>query len=661
MAASAATAAAAAAAAAGAAVSRSRRGLSLVVVVAVLLLLLRPSAANAAAAASGAESGGMTPAAAMSAAAAAAGGSSISSSSRSNDNNNDSSSNSSSLIYDVELSPGAHNVMEALLLAGFGRYRYELQQLMRVHFTKLLQHNKPAAAAAMPLVEVKVYCYDPLPLNQGEVQENEEHQQQLLLMQQQQQQQQELQQELQQEMLLLHQTDSTGHSSSHNSFFSPIVAAYSSSSSRRERNSNNSNLQQREALLSSPSSTAAAAAAASTSAAAAAAAALAGGGFEVSVDAAATAAVRAYWGVGQKAMETFIKGNNNSDGQSLLSGSARRLARLLPSSSSDSSSSRRFNTGTFAADSAAMPWGPDGCCLMSAPQIVPAGRGHRLRFFTHDRDNTAGRLSPFTEAVFPLVIVASVGGSSATCHLLLLRCRPLPPPPPSTSSRSRVSAAEAAAAAAAAPLPACYVSHRYEVYRQLLAGGSLDKPQEKGDIFGVSSSSGTLDLECLVCMTNPKNVVLYPCRHCALCLECLQALHQEKCPVCRSHFFGFITFPLSKNLTAAESVSVAPAAAVADSRNGVVSSGSSNNGSTNVQHHRGGSRVVPAETQMETVTKYAALFRLLVVLQEAAAATYFVTVSMPLEARQEAGTVQQKQQQQHCSTQLHNVRYSAVA
>lgn len=612
------------------------------VVVAVLLLLLRPSAANAAAAASGAESGGMTPAAAMSAAAAAAGGSSISSSSRSNDNNNDSSSNSSSLIYDVELSPGAHNVMvllllllfalwllsvlprlfsllhirkhlemqpEALLLAGFGRYRYELQQLMRVHFTKLLQHNKPAAAAAMPLVEVKVYCYDPLPLNQGEVQENEEHQQQLLLMQQQQQQQQELQQELQQEMLLLHQTDSTGHSSSHNSFFSPIVAAYSSSSSRRERNSNNSNLQQREALLSSPSSTAAAAAAASTSAAAAAAAALAGGGFEVSVDAAATAAARAYWGVGQKAMETFIKGNNNSDGQSLLSGSARRLARLLPSSSSDSSSSRRFNTGTFAADSAAMPWGPDGCCLMSAPQIVPAGRGHRLRFFTHDRDNTAGRLSPFTEAVFPLVIVASVGGSSgekeplvthslqskgeATCHLLLLRCRPLPPPPPSTSSRSRVSAAEAAAAAAAAPLPACYVSHRYEVYRQLLAGGSLDKPQEKGDIFGVSSSSGTLDLECLVCMTNPKNVVLYPCRHCALCLECLQALHQEKCPVCRSHFFGFITFPLSKNLTAAESVSVAPAAAVADSRNGVVSSGSSNNGSTNVQHHRGGSRVVP--------------------------------------------------------------------
>ena len=80
-------------------------------------------------------------------------------------------------------------------------------------------------------------------------------------------------------------------------------------------------------------------------------------------------------------------------------------------------------------------------------------------------------------------------------------------------------ASAAAAAATTAPsgaapvsLPSCYVSHRFEVYRQLVAGGRLTKPQEKGDVFGVSSSSGTFDIECLVCMTNPKNVVLYPCR-----------------------------------------------------------------------------------------------------------------------------------------------------
>ncbi|PHJ18792.1 zinc finger protein, partial [Cystoisospora suis] len=53
--------------------------------------------------------------------------------------------------------------------------------------------------------------------------------------------------------------------------------------------------------------------------------------------------------------------------------------------------------------------------------------------------------------------------------------------------------------------------------------------------------------ECLICMTNPKDVMLYPCRHLCLCSDCLRSLHQEKCPICRSHFSAYVTFPFKPN------------------------------------------------------------------------------------------------------------------
>ncbi|OEH77280.1 hypothetical protein cyc_00081 [Cyclospora cayetanensis] len=411
-------------------------------------------------------------------------------------NNEDSSS--ISLFSDTEIPPGAHN--EALLLAGFGMYRSELQQLLRLHFNKLLQQNKPAAAAAMPLVEVKAYAYDPLPLTQE---------------------------------------------------------------------------------------------AQATAAAVAAATALAGGGFEVSVDAAETASVRAYWGVTRKAMEAF----------------STRMGKALL---------QRLPLYSGLVRTAAFSQLPISCLLVEATAFdssrkIPAAAFAAPAAFAL-QDNTCGQVMPCSEGLFPLVITASVvvaqqedkdefsvsrqpSKGEASCHLLLLRCRPLPPPPPSTSSKTRLSAA-AAVATATAPFPSCYVSHRFEVYRQLLAGGSLTKPQEKGDVFGVSSNSGTYDIDCLVCMTNPKTVVLYPCRHCALCVECLQALHQEKCPVCRSPFFAFITFPLKKQLAAAHAAGhvtpAAPVGAAADaSAAGALRSTASSSAAPAPHQQRGGSRVVP--------------------------------------------------------------------
>ncbi|KAL8269371.1 hypothetical protein Esti_006706 [Eimeria stiedai] len=589
-----------------------------------LLLLGRPHSAVAAAAAAAAATA--QPAFANQAAAAAAGKAAA---------RDDHSSSYSSLVVDRDLSPGEHNVLlllllllagfwvlkllprlasllhirkqlavqpEALMLAGFGEYKAELQQLLRIHFSKLLQQIKPAAAAAMPLIEVKGYAFDASPLSHGEITEDVELQQQ------------------QQQQLDCERPPPASNSSS--SVFAVAAGRHnrrSSSSNRRGRsNSSSSSIaQQREALLEECCAVAAGTAApsaaatrtAATTAAAAAAAALAGGGFEVFVDAAETSAVRVYWGLTQKAMDAFLKGSS-SDLDSLLSGPARRLACFLPSSSSSSSSSSsrrkaqheavelcvlegRSNTHAAAlGEAGSVSWGPDDFCLSSPPQIVPAGYGHRVRFFTHHP----------VETYQPSMQRMQRRGE-ASSHVLLLRCRPLPLPPPSTSSRSRLSPAAAAApaadaAAAARSLPSCYISHRFEVYRQLLTGRSLTKPQEKGDVFGVSSSSGSFDVECLVCMTNPKNVVLYPCRHCALCVECLQALHQEKCPVCRSPFFAFIIFPLNKSFAAADASVHSPAAAAAaadgaatESHNS--SSSSSSNAAPGSLPLRGSARVVP--------------------------------------------------------------------
>jgi len=42
---------------------------------------------------------------------------------------------------------------------------------------------------------------------------------------------------------------------------------------------------------------------------------------------------------------------------------------------------------------------------------------------------------------------------------------------------------------------------------------------------------------CVICMHNPRNVVLLPCRHSQFCKECAERLAQKKgarCPLCRS-------------------------------------------------------------------------------------------------------------------------------
>ncbi|XP_012827819.1 PREDICTED: probable E3 ubiquitin-protein ligase LUL4 [Erythranthe guttata] len=70
-----------------------------------------------------------------------------------------------------------------------------------------------------------------------------------------------------------------------------------------------------------------------------------------------------------------------------------------------------------------------------------------------------------------------------------------------------------------------------KVIRQLLWTG--DVCYELREIYGLGKSGPGKD--CVVCMTEPKDIALLPCRHMCMCSGCAKALRLQsnKCPICR--------------------------------------------------------------------------------------------------------------------------------
>lgn len=58
-----------------------------------------------------------------------------------------------------------------------------------------------------------------------------------------------------------------------------------------------------------------------------------------------------------------------------------------------------------------------------------------------------------------------------------------------------------------------------------------------GSTAGGMGSEEATD-ECVICLTDPKNTVLLPCRHLCVCAACFR--HVDKCPVCRSAFDNYV-------------------------------------------------------------------------------------------------------------------------
>lgn len=63
---------------------------------------------------------------------------------------------------------------------------------------------------------------------------------------------------------------------------------------------------------------------------------------------------------------------------------------------------------------------------------------------------------------------------------------------------------------------------------------------ELREIYGISDSNEIIDdkdsgKECVICMTEPKDTAVLPCRHMCMCSECAKELRLQsnKCPICR--------------------------------------------------------------------------------------------------------------------------------
>ncbi|XP_021839125.2 probable E3 ubiquitin-protein ligase LUL3 [Spinacia oleracea] len=76
---------------------------------------------------------------------------------------------------------------------------------------------------------------------------------------------------------------------------------------------------------------------------------------------------------------------------------------------------------------------------------------------------------------------------------------------------------------------------------------------ELRDIYGIgnSSSEGFNDdepgKECVICMTEPKNTAVLPCRHLCMCSDCAKELRLQsnKCPICRQPFNELIEIKIN--------------------------------------------------------------------------------------------------------------------
>jgi len=69
------------------------------------------------------------------------------------------------------------------------------------------------------------------------------------------------------------------------------------------------------------------------------------------------------------------------------------------------------------------------------------------------------------------------------------------------------------------------------------------------EIFGLENGENETGRECVICMTDPRDSTVLPCRHMCLCSTCAEALRQQtnKCPICRSTVKHIIQIKVSSN------------------------------------------------------------------------------------------------------------------
>eukprot|EP01117_Protostelium_nocturnum_P014575 TRINITY_DN5554_c0_g1_i2.p1 TRINITY_DN5554_c0_g1~~TRINITY_DN5554_c0_g1_i2.p1 ORF type:complete len:361 (-),score=79.62 TRINITY_DN5554_c0_g1_i2:213-1295(-) len=68
------------------------------------------------------------------------------------------------------------------------------------------------------------------------------------------------------------------------------------------------------------------------------------------------------------------------------------------------------------------------------------------------------------------------------------------------------------------------------------------------DIFGLENGENETGKECVICMAEPRDTTVLPCRHLCLCSECAEELRQQsnKCPICRSTVKHMVQIKIGK-------------------------------------------------------------------------------------------------------------------
>jgi len=98
---------------------------------------------------------------------------------------------------------------------------------------------------------------------------------------------------------------------------------------------------------------------------------------------------------------------------------------------------------------------------------------------------------------------------------------------PSKSSKAHASSTFELTVVRAVPQPSSPSGQKIRVDHQIIS--SRGRFVHLKEVFGEGS-----DGECLVCLSEPKNTILLPCRHMCICRDCLMKMTTAKCPVCRT-------------------------------------------------------------------------------------------------------------------------------
>ncbi|KAF6162845.1 hypothetical protein GIB67_029114 [Kingdonia uniflora] len=147
----------------------------------------------------------------------------------------------------------------------------------------------------------------------------------------------------------------------------------------------------------------------------------------------------------------------------------------------------------------------------------PSGTGIDLGFFELDDLSKPSQ----TEDVFPLVIYVEAG---------------LPTP---SSDEPPISQPTSSQSTQAVLVKNNNGFFQAKVIRQILWVEGIR--YELRDIYGISNSDETgfndeePEKDCVICMSEPKDTAVLPCRHMCMCSECAKELRLQtnKCPICR--------------------------------------------------------------------------------------------------------------------------------